>query len=129
MVYVIDTHALVWFIEKNDRLGKKALEIMRDETKKLIIPSIVLAEIRYLSFKQRIESSFNSILSAVEDDSRCVVYSLDSNIVEAMPLLLNIHDGIICGTALVYQNLLKEMVKVITKDEEISKSRSIEVVW
>jgi len=59
MVHVIDTHALVWFLEGNEKLGRKALKVFRDSTEKLIIPSIVLAEIKYLSYKGRTRLSVN----------------------------------------------------------------------
>ena len=39
-----------------------------------------------------------------------------------MPVIWDIHDRIICGTALVYRDLLGEAVKILTKDEGIRDS-------
>lgn len=51
MVHIIDTHALVWFLEGNEKLGRKALKVLKNSREKLVIPSIVLAEVKYLSLK------------------------------------------------------------------------------
>ncbi|MBI3942347.1 MAG: hypothetical protein HY326_04985 [Chloroflexi bacterium] len=37
--YVVDTYALVWFLDGDPRLGEKAREILRDESLPLVIPS------------------------------------------------------------------------------------------
>ena len=129
MIYVIDTHALVWYLEGDNKLGPKAREIMRGENKRLIIPTIVLAEIRYLFSKGKIDRSLNKIFEIIEEDARCIVYPLDVNVVEFMPSKLEIHDAIICATAMLYRDLLSEDVKVITRDEEITSSQLIDVVW
>ena len=129
MVHVIDTHALVWFLEGNKKLGRKALKVFRDSTEKLIIPSIVLAEIKYLSYKGRTRLSVNDVFKAIAKDTRCVVYPLDSNVVSAMPTKLDIHDSIICGTALVYSDLLEEEVQVVSRDEEIVDSDLVKTLW
>lgn len=73
--------------------------------------------------------SIESVFEAIEKDSRCVVYPLDSNVVSAMPTKLEIHDSIICGTALVYSDLLHEEVKVISRDREIKNSEIVKTLW
>jgi PIN domain nuclease of toxin-antitoxin system len=44
MKYVIDTHALVWFLEGNTRLGNKAKIVLADSKSQLVLPAIALAE-------------------------------------------------------------------------------------
>lgn len=129
MVYIVDTHALVWYLEESRELGKKALSVLDDENSKLIVPTIVLAEIRYLSNKRKTALSVDEILSSIEQDERCVLFPLDINVIKQLPLELDIHDGIICGTALIYQDLLKEETKIITKDKAIINSKIIETIW
>ncbi len=46
--YIIDTHALVWFLEQSPKLGKNAKSVFLDDDSILIIPTIVLAEIKFL---------------------------------------------------------------------------------
>ena len=129
MIYVLDTHAFVWFLEKSKRLSSKAREILKDDSQQVVIPSIVLAEIKHLAIKGKTKLSLNQVLEVIRSDDRCVIYPLDSNVIEIMPPTLEIHDGIICGTALLYRDVLKKEVCLITKDDEIIKSGIIKIVW
>ncbi len=129
MVYVVDTHSLIWYFEGGEKLGTDALEIMRDETKKLVVPSIVLAEIKYLFAKKRIGLSLTNIFGMIEGNRRCVIYPLDVSIVELMPLGLEMHDAMICATAILYRDVLAEGAKIITCDGEIRESGLVEIVW
>ena len=64
--FVVDTHALVWFLSRDSRLSEKARSIFRDPTVRLIIPAIVLAEIKYLSSKGRFLQTLDDVLAAME---------------------------------------------------------------
>jgi len=129
MVYIVDTHALVWYLEESKNLGSEALSVLDDDQSKLVIPTIVLAEVKYLSSKQKTALSLPEVLSAIEQDERCVLFPLDSNVIDFLPTELDIHDAIICGTALVYQEVLKEEAKVITKDKDIVTAGIVETIW
>jgi PIN domain nuclease of toxin-antitoxin system len=41
---VVDTHALIWFLEGNPRLGAAAKTVLMDPDSELILPAIALAE-------------------------------------------------------------------------------------
>lgn len=129
MVYVVDTHAIVWFFEDSNELGRDALNVLNSKNVKLIIPTIVLAEIFYLSQRRKITPSFEDIFQVIEQDDRCIIYPLDINVLRLLPENLNIHDGIICGTALVYREVLKEEVRLITRDKEIIDSDIVDTLW
>ena len=129
MVYIVDTHAVVWFFEESDELGKEALNILNSKDARLVIPTIVLSEIFYLSQRKRITPSFEDIFQVIEQDNRCIIYPLDINVLRFLPKGLDIHDGIICSTALVYRELMKEGVRLITKDKEIIDSGIVETSW
>ena len=47
--YLVDTHALVWFLDGDRRLSQDARALLRDESNPLVVPTIVLAEVKYLS--------------------------------------------------------------------------------
>lgn len=128
MIYLLDTHTLIWFLEGGKKLGAQALKILRDDHQKLLVPSIVLAEARYLAYKNKITLPFMEILEAVTDP-RCTIYPLDVAVIKAMPPDLEIHDAILCGTALVCMDSLKEDVCVITKDEAIVRSGIVATIW
>ena len=42
--YILDTHALVWFLEGNSRLGDEAKVVMTAAESEMVIPLIALAE-------------------------------------------------------------------------------------
>jgi PIN domain nuclease of toxin-antitoxin system len=129
VVYIVDTHTLVWFLEGSVKVGPQALKILKDSNQGLVIPSIVLAEVKYLSARGRVYLSLDEVFEAVEHDPRCVIYPLDPSVIEMMPTIFDIHDGIICGTALLYQDSLGEEAKVITNDKAIIESGIIQTVW
>jgi PIN domain nuclease of toxin-antitoxin system len=60
--YIIDTHSLVWFLEKSPKLGKKARKALMDSDSSLIIPTIVLAEIKFLFAKNRFSTTLSKFL-------------------------------------------------------------------
>jgi len=66
MVHIIDNHALVWFLEGNEKLGRRAFKVLKNSREKLVIPSIVLAEVKYLSLKGRTRLSLESVFEAIE---------------------------------------------------------------
>lgn len=42
--YILDTHALVWFVEGNKRLSESAKTIIAAADSQLVLPIIALAE-------------------------------------------------------------------------------------
>lgn len=117
--YVVDTHALIWFIGKDQRLSDRARAILRNPDVRLIIPVIVLAEVKYLGHKGRFDQTLDEVLQAISLDSRCTIYPVDLSVVNKAPLELNIHDSLIVGTALVQYELVDG---VLTRDEAIAFS-------
>ena len=51
--HVVDTHALVWFLEGNPRLGANAKAILEDADSNLIVPVIALAEACWIIERER----------------------------------------------------------------------------
>ena len=68
-------------------------------------------------------------MNSIQEDPRFTVYPFDEAVVTKMPTSLDIHDGIIVGTALVYQDMLGVSASVITRDEAIVSSRLVHTVW
>ena len=129
MVYVVDTHSFVWFLEDNPRLGAQAKTILSDPSARLVIPTIVLAEIVFLYARKRIGVDVQSVLSHVVRSVNCVIYPLDQTVVEFLPTELDIHDAIIVATAKVFRDVLGEEVRIITKNAQIAASGLIPIVW
>ncbi|MBM4425432.1 MAG: type II toxin-antitoxin system VapC family toxin [Chloroflexi bacterium] len=129
MVYIVDSHALVWFLEGNDRLGETAKAMLADPDARLVIPSIVLAEIAYLYNRKRIKANVRQVLADVASADNCTVYPLDERVAERIPDGLELHDAIVVATAIVYRDVLGEDVAVITKDASIANSGLVAVLW
>lgn len=128
--FIVDTHALVWFLEQSPKLGKKAKNVFLDNDSILIIPTIVLAEIKFLFGKNRFSTSIEEVFTVIENDPRCIVQPMDLDVVSMLPTKLEIHDAIITATALLFKgNPYFEDVEIITKDEEIIKSKLVNTIW
>ncbi len=61
MRYVVDTHALIWHLANDARLGSEARQILSAPDKLLIIPVIVLAEAKHAADRQRVPVPFDAI--------------------------------------------------------------------
>ena len=129
MIYVVDTHALVWSVEGNDRLSHFAKDALNDPAAEIVVPTIVLVEIIYLYTKKRIKTNLMQVTAQIAGAQNCVVYPLDEEVLNHIPTDLNIHDAILCATALVFRDILGNEVKIITKDKEIINSGTVETLW
>jgi PIN domain nuclease of toxin-antitoxin system len=124
--FVVDTHALAWFVSRDRRLGAKARTVLRTADVRLIIPAIVLAEIKYLAHKGRLTQSLDEVLRVIGSDPRCTIYPIDLSVVSKAPLGLDIHDSLIVGTALVQREAI---AGVLTQDETIISSGLVPTLW
>jgi PIN domain nuclease of toxin-antitoxin system len=129
VTHVVDTHALVWFLEGSNQLSEPARAALADPAAQIVIPAIVLAEIAFLCAKGRIQTDRATVLHRVAASANTVIYPLDETVVEHLPTTLDIHDAIIVATALVFRDLLNEPTAVITKDRAITESHLVNTVW
>ena len=88
-----------------------------------------MVEIKFLSQKERIEITFDEIEEIIANEPKFSIYPLDMQLVGKIPLNLDIHDAIICATALLYRDVLKKSACLITKDSEIRNSQLVEICW
>lgn len=127
--YAVDTHALVWYLTNDPRLGSQAQSILTDPASSLVIPTVVLAEVQYLAAQRRVPLCFTDILSVIFDDPRCLVYPLDTFVLLYLPDELNIHDRLIIATGILYQKIVDDEVIVLTRDEEIKQAGLLPTLW
>ena len=108
MKYVIDTHALIWFLEGNQRLGTQAQAILSNLDSQLVLPAIALAEAARIVERGKTSiPSVNALFNAINNNPRIAVYPLDRNIINQTLSLLSInemHDRQIVATAMILQN-------------------------
>jgi predicted nucleic acid-binding protein len=125
--YVVDTHALAWFIARSARLSRRAAEVLRKAEQgkaSVLVPTVVLAELLYISERKRVPVSLTEILNRIGSGGYFQVVPFDWAVFERMMKIskaLEIHDRIIVATAKVYG------AKVISKDEWIKRATAI--VW
>jgi len=124
--FIVDTHALAWFVSRDLRLSAKARTVLRDPNVRLIIPAIVLAEIKYLGHKGRLTQTLDEVLRVINNDPRCTIYPIDLSVVSKAPLGLDIHDSLIVGTALVQREAI---TGILTRDEAITSSGLVPTLW
>jgi PIN domain nuclease of toxin-antitoxin system len=132
MKYVVDTHALIWFLEGNSRLGMNAKAILVDPTSDLVLPAIVLAEAMWIVERGKTSiPDANSLLHAISNDPRISIYALDQVVIEQSMALLTInemHDRQIVATALVLQRR-GESITLLTRDQNITAAALVPIVW
>lgn len=132
MKYVIDTHALVWFLEGNSRLGTNAKAILSQPDSQLVIPATVLAEAVWIVERGRTSiRNAQDVISAVEADPRVVIYPLDRDVIEmtlSLSAINEMHDRQIAATALVLASK-GDAVQVLTCDQNITASGLVTIVW
>jgi len=129
VIIVADTHPWVWFLTANPRLSPKAKASLSDSSNLVIVPSIVMLEVKYLYYRKRISISFEEVLSTTETSENVVIHPLDIFVATFAPVKLEIHDAIIVGTTIYLSKQHGQLVSLITKDENISKSGFVPVIW
>lgn len=117
MKYVLDTHALIWFLEGNSRLGTNAKAILSNPNSQLVIPATTLAEAVWIVEKGRTSiPAPQDVISAVKADPRVVIYPLDQDVIEmtmSLSIINEMHDRQIVATALVLAKA-GEIVQLLT---------------
>lgn len=130
--YIIDTHALIWYLTSDARLGKSAHNVLRDPASLLILPMIALAEAMFIVEKGKTKiTSVADLINDVTNDPRITIEPLTFDILQTSLTLTAIpemHDRYIVATGL-YLQALGETVRILTKDNEIVVSKLIPVVW
>jgi PIN domain nuclease of toxin-antitoxin system len=129
VTYVTDTHPLVWFLDASLRLSQTARDALRDPTVQIVIPAIVLAEVKFLHGRSRIRVDLPTLLAHAAASSNLRIHPLDETVAERLPTTLNIHDGLIVATALTLRDVLGETVAVITRDAEITACGLVPAIW
>ena len=132
--YILDTHALVWYAEGNQRLSSNAKSIIAADGSRLVLPIIALAEAAAIIERGRTTiSDAAGFLARVYADTRIEIFPLTLDVFERSltPEGLRIpelHDRFIVSTGLHLQDL-GETVEIITKDEVITASKVLKTVW
>jgi len=124
----LDTHAVLWSLTDDGRLGTNARElILFSNRTELAVPDIVLLEIAYLHEKRRIEvpEGLENLLVKISNSFR--ILPIDpATAVRAMSLDLphgDPFDRVIAATAVI------QGIPLLTRDRQITSCQEVATVW
>lgn len=128
MLYVLDTHVLIWYFIGSKRLHKKLVEKIdtaRNHGGCLLVPTKVLAEALDIAEKGKVVFDFKEMYQLIKEDSGFEVVGFGLEIFDdsiQIKGIKEIHDRIITATARFYQ------VGILTKDKVINESGEVETI-
>ena len=127
--YVVDSHALFWYLTASPRLGaaaKAALEEASRGEAQILVPAVVLAELHFLNQKAGQPMPFAQELERLRQAGQFVFVSFEPDHVldfdrdSAVP---EMHDRMIVGVA------RRAGAVLLSRDSEIAAKASIPVSW
>lgn len=129
MVYVADTHALVWYLGGAPSIGasaRAAFEAAAGGRDTVVVPAIVVAEMSMLAEKRRAAIDVLRVVEVLDRISGFEVVPLGLSTVlriRMLDILPDIHDRLIVAEA------LERGATLITVDQAITASGLVHVVW
>lgn len=127
--YVIDTHALYWYLINSPKLSAAASHVF-DEADNgqalLYAPSIALAELHYLNKKHNSLLDMAQVIRELEQKAQFVLVPFEGSEVcdfDADSAVPEMHDRIIAGVA------RRLGVPCVTQDHQITGSGLVAIVW
>ena len=128
-VYMADTHSLIWAFHKPRKLGenaRRAFEEVANGEAKLLIPTIVLAELIFTIENKPIQADLDKILDAIKNSPN--IEFVDFDYESALKLrdlaaIPEMHDRMIVVSAIISNAVL------ITFDRTITEANVVEVIW
>ncbi len=129
MRYILDTHALLWHLSNEARLGANARRILDDPSTLLIVPVLVLAEAKHAADRKRLPITFEHVLQAVLASPRITVFPMDLYTVHHLSSQLDIHDSIIVAATLYCREFFGDEVAILTNDIAITESGLVPTLW
>jgi len=127
MIYVLDTHVLIWYFIGSKRLKRKLkekIEEVRNAGGRLLVSTIVLAEALAIAEKGKVDFDFQDMYQLIKNEPEFEIISFTTEILEEVmhTKIPEIHDRIIVATANFYR------AGIITKDKLIRESREVETI-
>ena len=128
MIYIADTHTLLWFLSEDNQLSirsKQIFEKVESGDGIMVIPTIVLAELMALCERKSCKEIYRRIIEKISEGENYNAYALDLNVVKAaenLTSLKDIHDRMIAATAQILE------APIITRDRIIKKHK-VDIIW
>ncbi len=127
--YVLDTHALLWYLQNDPELGagaQAAMKLAERGDAQLLIPSIVLAELVCLCQELRIRLSLDSLRQTIASVSNVMVLEMGLRQLltfEKLDRSLEMHDRLILADALLAGATL------VPRDRRLQDAGVVPTIW
>ncbi len=127
--FVVDTHALVWFLTRDKKLSPRARDVLREAQKgrtRVLVSTIVLAELLYIAERGRAPVQVGEVLKRLKRSPGFSIVDFNLSTFEAMtqlPASLELHDRAIAATALIHGATL------LTKDPALHQLGTPPCLW
>ena len=127
--YLVDSHALFWFLEYPSLLSPAADAVFRLAAAGgavIVVPAIVVAELFSLTAKAELPILPSDLLSRINASREFAFSELGQDQLEAMGSIAGVtemHDRLIAAEAVVRQ------APVISRDKILRLSQVVDVIW
>ncbi len=131
MPYLLDTHTLVWYARDDRRLSNKVRKLLIQSSEEFLVSNMSLAEATMVMPKENVKEEFENLVHVIDADNRFRILPLDREVVQAsleIRSIAELHDRLIMATALVVASR-GQLCSLITRDELITASKIVPVIW
>ena len=129
IIYVTDTHSLIWYLTASPRLSEPARQAFAQIAQgnaNLIVPLIVIAELVYVVEKSRVQVDIDGVIQRLSGNPAIEIAPMTLDIALAMRTTTSVpemHDRMIVCEA------KARRAKLITCDQEIQRAQLVETIW
>ena len=127
--FVVDTHALWWYLKSPERLSAAAsavFQLAETGNATIIVPAIAVAEFYFLSLKLGQPFSPSHLLEALDGVSGIELSDLGKAQLaklDKLPEIPEMHDRLVAAESMALD------APVVTKDEILTASPQVETIW
>ena len=129
LLYVIDTHALIWYLLGDKKLSNKARAVFEAGERgdaRLVLPAVVLAELYFANVKNKWFPDFKTVYTTLAAHNAYTLLPFESRHVlefDADAKVPEMHDRIIVGVA------RRLRAPLVTSDPLIVAADIVPTVW
>jgi PIN domain nuclease of toxin-antitoxin system len=129
--FIADTHAVLWYLTADARLGANAKAAFENPNNQIIIPAIVVAESLFIIEHGKSPAASSQLWDFILRSTNVTFYPLDLAVLkksEMLSIIPEMHDRQIIATALALQDAGIETI-IVTKDESVRNSDLTKTIW